>query len=157
MQRVIRVMDMQSGPHRVFLDLHNILPAFSPEGHAWRWTIRDEAAEITAARRWDLDMSFILEQLREPRGLVMSFSELEQFAARIDQVIWGEFIAAETTGALPRRGTSPEVIGRTALAGALAFDSSYWFVGGPTDMIARAIDRFEHVEEVAPEEWPALD
>ena len=157
MERVIRVMDMQSGPHRVFLDLHHILPVFSPEGHAWRWAIRDEAAEITALPRWDLDLLFILEQLREPRGLVMSFSELEQLAARINQVIWGEFIAAPTTGELPIRGTRPAVIGRTALAGALAFDSTYWFVGGPTDVIERAVERFEQVEEVAPEEWPALD
>lgn len=89
MERVIRVMDMQARPHRVFLDLHHILPVFSPEGHAWRWAIRDEATEISALPRWDLDMSFVLEQLREPRGLVMSFKELEQFAARINQLIWG--------------------------------------------------------------------
>lgn len=157
MERVIRVMDMQASEHRVFLDLHQILPVFSPEGHAWRWAIRREEAEITALPRWDLDMSFVLEQLREPRGLLMSFEELEQFAARINQVIWGEFIAAETTGQLPTRDVRSDEIGRTALAGALAFDSSYWFVGGPTEVIDRAVERFEQVEEVAPEEWPGLD
>src|SRR5688572_28315340 len=150
MERVIRVMDMQPGPHRVFLDLHHILPVFSPEGHAWQWAIRGQAAEITAQPRWDLDMSYVLEQLREPRGLVMSFEELTQFADRIDQVIWGEFIAAEFSGELPTRDTPSETIGRTALAGALAFDSSFWLIGGPAEIIERAMKRFTKVEEVAP-------
>jgi hypothetical protein len=56
----------------------------------------------------------------------MSFEELQQFASRINQVIWGEFIAAEFDGELPMQATTSEEIGRTALAGALAFDSSYW-------------------------------
>lgn len=157
MERVIRVMDMQPGPHRVFLDLHHVLPVFSPEGHAWRWAIRGEGVEITARPRWDLDMSYVLEQVREPRGLAVSFRELEQFSTRIDQTIWGEFIAAEFSGELPHRNTAPETIGRTAVAGAMAFDSSFWFVGGPAAIIERAVQRFAEVEEIAPKDWPALD
>lgn len=87
----------------------------------------------------------------------MSFEELELFAAKITQVIWGEFVAAAYEGQLPMRAASSAEVGRDALAGALAFDSSYWFLGGPTELIARAVDRFSDTEEVAPDEWPTCE
>lgn len=51
----------------------------------------------------------------------MTFEELEQFASRIDQVIWGEFVAGEFEGDLPARTASPSDVGRHALADAFAF------------------------------------
>jgi hypothetical protein len=155
-ERVIRVMDSQPGRPGFFLDFHQVLPAFSPEGHAWRWAIRHEP-ELSALPRWDLNLPFITEEIqRSPRGLTLSFVELEQFADRITQVIWGEFLATEHEGQLPTRTASPAEVGRSAHAGALAFDSSYWFLGGPAGLIERAVERFAHVEEIAPYDWPAL-
>jgi hypothetical protein len=150
-------MDTRAGEPRMFLDLHEVLPVFSPDGHAWRWAIRGEP-ELTAMPRWDLNLPHIFEQIeKSPRGFVLSFEELEQFAGRITQVIWGEFVAAEYEGQLPTKAVDPETVGRSVLAGALAFDSSYWFLGGPGHVIERAVDRFDRIEEVAPEDWPALD
>ena len=71
--------------------------------------------------------------------------------------MWGEFIAAEYEGQLPTRAASPAEVGRNALAGALAFDSSYWFLGGPAELIGRAAERFADTEEIAPEQWPACE
>jgi hypothetical protein len=156
-ERVIRVLDSHSDHPRTFLDLRDVLPAFSPDGHAWRWAIRGEP-EISALPRWDLNLPYIYEEIeRGRRGFIMSFEELEQFAARIVQVVWGEFVAAEHEGQLPTRAVPAGTVGRTAVAGALAFDSSYWFLGGPADMIERAAERFQLTEEVAPERWPACD
>jgi len=91
------------------------------------------------------------------RGCTLSFEELEQFAGRITQVVWGEFVAAEYEGQLPPRAASPAEVGTRAHAGALAFDTSCWFLGGPAELIARARARFTHTEEVTPEDWPGLD
>jgi hypothetical protein len=65
------------GSARLFLDLHEVLPAFSPEGHAWRWTIRQEP-ELSALPRWDLNLPFIIEEIER-------IEELERFATRISQ------------------------------------------------------------------------
>ena len=146
---------MDNGPgHRgFFLDLQDVLPAFAPDGHAWCWAIRSEP-ELSADPRWDLNLPFIVDQIAQSRrGFTLSFEELEQFAARINQVVWGEFVAAEYERHLPIRAASPAEVGRSALAGALAFDSSYWFLGGPGELIGRAVGRFVDTEEVAPEEW----
>ncbi|MDP8909222.1 MAG: hypothetical protein M3N47_08935 [Chloroflexota bacterium] len=159
MERVIRVLDLQPGPGngKFFLDLHEVLPAFVPDGHAWRWAIRSQP-ELSAAPRWDLNLPFILEEIeKSPRGFTMSFEELEQFAARVDQVVWGEFVAAEFEGDLPTRAATSADVGRHAIAGALAFDSSYWFLGGPAYVIQRATTMFRETEDAAPEEWPATD
>ncbi len=157
MERVIRVMDEKPGRPGFFLDLDDVLPVFSPEGHAWRWAIRDEP-ELSALPRWDLNVPFIREHIQASRrGLALSFEELEQFAGRIIQVINGEFVAATSEAELPMRSASPAEVGLEAHAGALAFDSSYWFLGGPEDVIARAEARFAHTEHVAPEHWPVPD
>lgn len=150
-------MDLKDGPRRVFLDLHDVLSVFSPEGHAWRWSIRQDP-EITAGPRWDLNLPFITEAIqRSIRGFTLSFEELELFATRIDQVIWGEFLAAEYEGRLPTRSASSADVGRSAHAGALAFDSSYWVLGGPNALIERAFARFKDTEELPADAWPDLD
>ncbi len=157
MDRVIRVMDNRPGQPGFFLGLDEVLRAFVPDGHAWRWAIRAEP-ELSASPRWDLNLPFISAQIEQSRrGFTLSFEELEQFAARITQVVWGEFVAAEFEGQLPTRAASPAEVGRTAVAGALAFDSSYWFLGGPAELIGRAVERFADTEEVAPEDWPACE
>ena len=157
MERVIRVMDKSPEYPRVFLDLVDVLPAFSPDRHAWRWAIRSEP-ELSADPRWDLNLPFIVEQIEQSRrGFTLSFEELEQFAARINQVVWGEFVAADYEGQLPTRAAVPAEVGRSALAGMLAFDSSFWFLGGPAELIERALKRFADTEEVAPDDWPACE
>ncbi len=150
-------MDAKPDRPGFFLDLRKVLPAFSPEGHAWRWAIRQEP-ELSALPRWDLNLPFIIEEIeRSTRGSTLSFEELERFATRINQVIWGEFVAAEYGGDLPTRAASAAEVGRRAHAGAFAFDSSYWFLGGPSALIDRALDRFADTEEVDPGDWPQLD
>lgn len=157
MERVIRVSDKRPGHPRIFVDLVDVLPAFVPDGHAWRWAIRSEP-ELSAQPRWDLNLPFILEQIEQsPRGFTLSFEELEQFAARINQVVWGEFVAAEHEGQLPTRAVAPAEVGRSALAGAIAFDSSFWFLGGPAELIEGAVQRFADTEEIAPHDWPACE
>ena len=157
MERVIRVMDKRPGQPNIFLDLADVLPAFSPDGHAWQWAIRSDL-ELSAQPRWDLNLPFIHEQIEQARrGFTLSFEELEQFATRVDQVVWGEFVAAEFESRLPTRAASSAEVGASALAGALAFDSSYWFLGGPSTLIERAVKRFARTEEVSPSDWPAID
>jgi hypothetical protein len=156
-ERVIQVLDRKPNRPHVFLDLDEVLPAFSPEGYAWRWAIRQEP-EISAETRWDLNLAVITDEIeRSHRGFTLSFEELEAFASRIIQVIWGEFVAAEYEGQLPNRTAPAAEVGLRAHAGLLAFDSSYWFLGGPAELIERAEAQFDQTKEVAPEDWPSLD
>ena len=62
MERLIRVMDNRPGHPGFFLDLDDVLPAFVPDGHAWRWAIRTEP-ELSAVPRWDLNLPFISKQI----------------------------------------------------------------------------------------------
>jgi hypothetical protein len=159
MERVVRVRDMKvlrSG-FRVFLDLPDLLPVFDPDGHAWQWAIRS-VPEITADERWDLNVPFIeAEMERNPRGLLLSFPELKQLGDRVHQVIWGEFVAAETAGQIPRRSAGPAEVGAAAVAGLAAVDSTYWLLGGPADVVERAHEAFQEVDELSASDWISGD
>lgn len=60
-------MDHRPGHPGFFLDLHDVLRAFAPEGHAGRWAIRAEP-ELSVLPRWDLNLPFILEQIEGSRN-----------------------------------------------------------------------------------------
>lgn len=66
-ERVIRVLDHQPEQPGFFLDLRDVLTAFAPDGHAWRWAIRNEP-ELSALPRWDLNLPFINGRSRTRRA-----------------------------------------------------------------------------------------
>ena len=80
MERVIRAMNHRPLQPGIFLDLDQVLPAFSPDAHAWRWAIRSDP-ETVCASAVGLNLAHIREQIEQsPCGLILSFEELEQFA-----------------------------------------------------------------------------
>jgi hypothetical protein len=85
----------------------------------------------------------------------MSFEELEQFGGRVRQPVWGEFVAARSEATLPWRTASPADVGREAIAGLglLAFDSSFWLVGGPAVVIDRVVAACSDSEELSSDDW----
>ena len=159
MERVVRVRDLKPWPGggEVCLELTDLLPLFVPDGHGWIWSLRT-IPELVYEERWDLNIPFMFETIeRERRGLTMSFEELQQFAGRVSQVIWGEFIAARHPFALSQSSASPAEVGREAIAGLLAIDSTYWMIGGPSAVIERVTARFSKVDVLRPEEWEPTD
>src|SRR3954447_21163150 len=158
-ERVIEVRDLQPREDgaRIFLDLADVLPIFDPDGFAWSWGVR-EMPELTADERWDLNLPVIEKAIaNNPRGWVLSFDDLKGFASRVQQIIWGEFLAGPAPNALPRKVEAPPVAAAKATAGLLAFDSSYWLLGGPDATIEKALRTFQNTREVNVEDWPALD
>jgi hypothetical protein len=129
MERLIRVGDrkeLRSG-FEVFLDLVDLLPVFEPEAHSWTWALQAEP-EVTGVREgFELDGSVLEDRIEaDPQhGLKMSFEDLQRFARGVHQVIWGEFIAAETPAALPLRVDDAATVGQRAVAGLAAMDSAY--------------------------------
>lgn len=83
----------------------------------------------------------------------MNHEQLYRFDRQVVQVVWGEFVAAESPGMLPRPDDASEWVGEHALAGLFAFDSSSWLVGGPGRVIERVAARFEHVEHLDLRQW----
>ena len=155
MERVVRVRDLKQLPSgfEVFLELRDLLPLFVPDAHAWLWSLRT-VPELVADERWDLNVPFIETAIeRGARGMTLSFEELEQFGGRVSQVIWGEFVAARSESALPLRTAAPADVGRDAIAGLLAIDSTFWLVGGPSVVINRVVAAFSNVDELAPGDW----
>lgn len=145
---------MQRDGPGIFLDLKEVLAHLEPEARAWRWAIQIQP-ELTADPGWDFSHVELESQIAaDPYGLTLSFDDLLRFGHRIDQVIWGEFIASNGVDSLPTRSTSAAEVGRTATAGICAFDSSYWLIGGPATMIDRLAQEFASVDELDPEEWP---
>lgn len=157
MERLVRVSDTKllRGDFRVFLDLPDLLPALEPEARAWTWTVQRMPEDLNLVTDSDFDGLADLNARihRDPRGLVMSHEQLYWFSRQVVQVVWGEFVAAESPDTLPRPDDPDEWVGDNALAGLFAFDSSYWFVGGPAPVIERVAARFEHVEHLDPRRW----
>ena len=156
---MIEVHDLQprEDGFRLFLDMRDVLPVFDPDGHAWSWGVR-EMPDLTADERWDLNLPVIETAIATAaRGWVLDFSELQAFASRVHQIIWGEFLAAPRPNDLPRKADPPAAAAAVATAGLLAFDSSFWFIGGPDAIIEKAISTFRDTREVGLEDWPALD
>jgi hypothetical protein len=87
----------------------------------------------------------------------MSFEDLGRFAGRVQQVIWGEFIAAESPSALPTGSADGRTVGQSAVAGLAAIDSNFWLVGGPAELIDRVAERFDAVDEMPVGEWLRAD
>jgi hypothetical protein len=159
MERLIRVRDLkkQPGGFKVFLDLPDILPALEPDAHAWTWALR-RVPELMAFDGWDFNLPVLGQQIEaERRGLTMTFEELQRFARRVHQVIWGEFIAAQSLAALPLRTSDAATVGQRAVAGLAAIDSTYWLVGGPTHIIDRVAGRFDAVDDISVDDWLRSD
>lgn len=159
MERVIRVRDLRRTPTGVgvFLDLPDLLPHFVPEGHAWTWAIQRQP-ELTADEGWDFNLSVLERDVdRDPRGLQLTFEDLVRFGDRVHQVIWGEFVAAEAPSALPLKSDDAADVGRRAIAGLAAIDSTYWLVGGPDHVVERVAHSFEDVDVLSPDEWLRAD
>jgi hypothetical protein len=159
MERLIRVGDHKELPSgfKVFLGLPDLLPVFEPEAHAWTWALQQEP-EVNGVREgFDLHGSMLEDKIEaDPEhGLRMSFDDLHRYARGVHQVIWGEFIAAETPAALPLMIDDAATVGQRAVAGLAAIDSAFWIVGGPAHIIERATARFGVVEELAVDEWSA--
>jgi hypothetical protein len=155
MERVIRVRDLKEleGGFRVFLDLPDLLLSLDPEGYGWTWAIQ-RVPELTAYEGWDFNLPALERQIEaDHRGLQMTFQELQRFGDRVQQVIWGEFLAAESPNALPRSGDDAAMVGRKAVAGLAAIDSSYWLVGGPAHVVDRVAARFATVDDLSPDNW----
>jgi hypothetical protein len=157
MERLVRVSDTKllRGDFRVFLDLPDLLPALEPEARAWTWAVQRMPEDLNLVADSDFDGLADLKARihRDARGLVMSHEQLYWFSRQVVQVVWGEFVAAESPDALPRPDDPGEWVGDNALAGLFAFDSSYWFVGGPAPVTERVAARFEHVEHLDPRRW----
>jgi hypothetical protein len=159
MERLVRIRDLKDLPSAisVFLDLPDILPLFEPEAHAWTWALQ-RVPELTADPGWDFNLPALENEVgANRRGLQMSFEDLRRFAGRVQQVIWGEFIAAESPSALPTGSADGRTVGQSAVAGLAAIDSSFWLVGGPAELIDRVSERFDAVDEMPVGEWLRAD
>jgi len=152
MDSVVRVSDSRSG---IFLYLADLLPVLEPEARAWTWA----AVQRMPVSSLEMESDFgsldglRAEIQRDVYGLVMDFDGLRRFSRQVSQVIWGEFLAADSPATMPRADDSDRWVGEHVLAGLFAFDSSFWLVGGPGPVIDRVIARFRRVEEVDPREW----
>jgi hypothetical protein len=157
MEQLVRVSDTKPrhGGFRVFLDLSDLLPALEPEARTWTWSVQLTLEDLSLPLDSDFDGLADLDARihDDPPGLVMSHQQLYWFSRQVVQVVWGEFIAAESHDMLPRPDDPDEWVGEHALAGLFAFDSSYWFIGGPAPVIERVAARFEHVEHLDPRRW----
>jgi hypothetical protein len=156
MEQLVQVWDTKSRPGggRTFLDLPDLLPVLEPEARDWMWGIQ-RLPDVSLAEDSEFASLADLEsRIRAgPRGLLLDHEGLYHFDRQVVQVVRGEFLAAESPAALPRPDDPDEQVGEQALAGLFAFDSSYWFVGGPAAVIDRVAARFERVEHVDPRRW----
>jgi hypothetical protein len=155
LERSIRVRDLnpRADGSRVCLDLPDLLPAFEPDAHGWIWALQ-RVPELAVEEGWDFNSAALEHDIcANLRGLTMTFEDLHRFGRRVRQVIWGEFIAGERPSALPLSAATATNVGRDAVAGLSAVDSSCWLIGGPTHVIERIAARFVSVEELPVEEW----
>jgi hypothetical protein len=156
MEQLVRVSDTKTraGGGRTFLDLADLLPVLEPEAHGWMWGIqRLPDTSLVAGSEYD-SLADLESRIRGgPRGLLLDQEGMYHFDRQVGQVVWGEFLAAESPAALPRPDDPDERVGEHALAGLFAFDSSFWHVGGPAAVIERVAARFERVEHVDPRRW----
>ena len=157
MERLVRVSDTKRirGDFRVFLDLPDLLPALEPEALAWTWSMQRMPEDLCLVDDSDFDGLADLDARihGDPRGLVMNHEQMYWFSRQVVQVVWGEFVAADSPATLLSPDDPDEWVGEHALAGLFAFDSSYWFVGGPAAVIERVAARFEHVDDLDPRRW----
>ena len=157
MERLVRVSDTKliRGGFRVFLDLPDLLPALEPEARAWTWSVQRMPEDLSLVDDSDFDGLADLDDRihRDPHGLVMDHDAdvLVQPASGPGRL--GEFVAAGSPDALPGPNNSNEWVGEHALAGLFAFDSSYWFIGGPAPVIERVAAWSEQVEHLDPRRW----
>jgi hypothetical protein len=157
MERLVRVSDTKliRGGFRVFLDLPDLLPALEPEARAWTWSVQRMPEDLSLVDDSDFDGLADLDDRihRDPHGLVMDHDQMYWFSRQVVQVVWGEFVAAGSPDALPGPNNTNELVGEHALAGLFAFDSSYWFIGGPAPVIERVAAWSEQVEHLDPRRW----
>ena len=144
MNRMLRVSDTID---RFFLGMPLILAPLSPDAHALQWRIL-ALGEVIHQERWDLNMPLIERLAGSEDGVELSFSELEEFAARVSQVIDGLFVGAQVN---PPRVTDTDdaVLSRADMLVA-AVDSSYWLIAAPEDVLVRVEQSFSSVTEEDP-------
>jgi hypothetical protein len=151
MNRLLRIADITDG---VFPLMPPVLAPLAPEAHALHWSILD-LHEATADERWDLSLPFVEQQvLGSPTGFKLSFEELTAFAERVHQVIDGLFVACEQPSQLPRRSDNDLTVLEKADMLVAAFDSSFWLVSAPDDVLDRYSKRFRQVTEEDPTSVP---
>jgi hypothetical protein len=142
---MLRVSDTVDG---IFLHMPEILAPLSPDAHALQWRML-ALGDVTFQEGWDFNLPFIERTLVESEnGLELSFSELEQFAGRITQVIDGLFVAADISP--PRATDSDDAILSRADMTVAAVDSSYWLVSARGDVLTRVERSFSRVTEEDP-------
>jgi len=134
---------------RAFLvDMPLILVPLSPDAHALQWRML-VLGEVMYQERWDLNLPFIERRLAESEdGVELSFSELEEFAGRVRQVIDGLFVGAQINP--PRVTDTDDAILSRADMIVAAVDSWYWLVGAPEDVLVRVEQSFSSVTEEDP-------
>jgi hypothetical protein len=154
MERLVRIRDLKTSPgHSTFLDLPDLLPLLEPDAHAWLWAMQT-VPWITANEGWDFNLPVLERDIAAGRrGLALSFEELIRLGQRVNQVIWGEFVAAERSSGIVLASDDAATVGRRAHAGLAAIDSTYWLVGGPAAVVARFEARFAEVDVLDPSEW----
>ncbi|GAA1840838.1 hypothetical protein GCM10009836_20230 [Pseudonocardia ailaonensis] len=140
-----------------FLDLPDLLTAIWPVARTWTWSMQRMPETSLPEGSAFGSLAEIEARMEGPRGWVMSFEELYDFSRQVGQIVWGEFLAAERPDQLPRPEDDDVHVAEHAFAGLCAFDSSFWYVGGPARMIQQIEARFDDVEHVGQGHWARAD
>ena len=149
MKRVIEVSDTRDG---VFLPMGHMLSVLEPEATELQRTILDLGFAF-APEGSDLDVLAIERKVgQSPTGLHLTFRELQRLAADLQQVVDGLFVGCAVADEFPSRADTDSVIVERAGIALAAFDSSFWLVSGPNELLDRLRARFRRVAEVAPSE-----
>ena len=149
MNRVLLIADLKRG---VFLTMPEVLAALPAESASFDWHILD-LGDVVAHDDSELNVLKLEERVfSSPRGLPMSFTELEEFAGSTRQVIDGLFVATERAAPPPLRTDDDATVLRNSEAVVAAVDSTFWLVAAPDSWLDRLAGRFDDVHWKRPGE-----
>lgn len=113
-------------------DLRDLLPLLQPEGPGLVWAVL-----YLEAFGYVQPMYSRVEE--SPDGVIVTWAELCEFAAKEFQTIWGEFVGCRDRASIPEpRADGADLYGPCEFV-LEAIDSSYWTVYAKDDAI---LDRF---------------
>jgi hypothetical protein len=142
MSRVVQIADAPGG---VFVHVTEVLSALEPEATELEWAVLDLREALEAS---GLDVVAVQAQVEQaPTGLHLTFHELQRLAAGLQQVVDGLFVGCADASGFPSRTASDDVIIERAAIAVAAFDSSFWLVSGPDEVLDRVHTQFERVRE----------
>jgi len=133
MKQTIRIADKDD--RGILIGLPRLLDILEPEGSQLSWAMFD--LWITGLSEGESVFDLEQKSRKVPKGICVSWRELQKFAETVTQVIEGVFVGCGYSDAIPDRADSDAV--RECNVVIRAIDSSFWEITVDQDRLMRRL------------------